>query len=66
MVDNVYKGSTLTLTIKDTLVKESTWFDTTQVTINFDDTLAEGALNCPTQAYLKALGSDPVLKISAI
>ena len=48
VVDIVYKGSTLTLTIKDTLVEEPTWFDTTQVTIKFDSTLGDGALACPT------------------
>ena len=28
-----YYGASLTMTIKDTLVEEPTWFDTTQVTI---------------------------------
>ena len=33
MVDNIFDVDTLTLTIKDTLVEEPTWFDTTQVEI---------------------------------
>lgn len=34
MSDKAYYGSTLTLTIKDTVVAEPTWFDTTVVTID--------------------------------
>ena len=33
MSNIAYYGATLTLMIKDTLVEEPTWFDTTQVTI---------------------------------
>ena len=32
--NNAYSGSTLTLMIKDTVVEETSWFDTTIVTIN--------------------------------
>ena len=34
MSSTSYYGGTLVLTIKDTLVEEPTWFDTTTVTIN--------------------------------
>ena len=33
--DNSYYGITLAVTIKDTIVGETTWFDTTEITINF-------------------------------
>ena len=36
MSENKYYGATLSLSIKDTLVEEPTWFDTTQVTISFN------------------------------
>jgi len=34
VIDKAYYGSTLVLTIKDTVAGETTWFDTTEVTIN--------------------------------
>ena len=37
--DKAYYGGTLTLTIKDTVVGETTWFDTTVVTINLTEPL---------------------------
>ena len=58
--DKLYYGSTLTLTLKDTVAEESTWFDTTEVTM----TLTRPPC-LVTQAWLSAQESPPVMFLTA-
>ena len=55
-----YYDATLALTIKDTLVEESTWFDTTQVTL----TLTRPTC-LVTQAWLSSQEAAPVKTLTA-
>ena len=58
MSDNAYYGGTLVVTIKDTLVEEPTWFDTTVVTINLTQP------SCTiTLADLNLLEATPILTL---
>jgi len=58
--DKAYYGSTLALTIKDALVEEPTWFDTTEVNLS---------LTRPpclvTQEWLTSQESTPVMTLAA-
>ena len=60
MVDKYYYGGSLQLTIKDTLVEETTWFDTTVVTINLIRP------PCPvTKSWLTSQEATPVQGLQA-
>ena len=60
MSNNVYYGGTLVLTIKDMLVEETTWFDTTIVTI----TLTRPPC-LVDQAWLTSQEATPVQSLQA-